>query len=107
MVFWFTLLLAAGAGALALGSWQPVRAEHWPAIAGLGLTGALGQHFITEAFRRAPAAVVTPFEYTALLWGAALDFAVWGVLPGLVTVAGGTIVIGAGLYVIYRERRTA
>lgn len=107
MVFWLTVLLSAGSGLLALADWQPVRVEDFPAIAGLGVTGALGQWLITEAFRRAPAAVVTPFEYTALLWGAVLDLAVWGVLPGAATLAGSSIVIAAGLYLIYRERRLA
>jgi drug/metabolite transporter (DMT)-like permease len=107
MVFWFTALLALGAGVLAIPGWRPLDAGHWPLFAGIGLTGALGQHFITEAFRHARAAVVAPFEYTALLWGAALDLAIWGVLPGTITLAGGGIVIGAGLYLMLRERRAA
>jgi drug/metabolite transporter (DMT)-like permease len=74
-------------------------------LAGVGLLGSLGQHFITEAFRNAPAAVVTPFEYTALLWGVLLDLAIWSVLPETVTLMGSTIVIAAGLYLISRERR--
>ena len=105
MVFWFTALLSVGAGLLAIPGWLPLQLDHWPLFVGIGVTGALGQHFITEAFRNAPAAVVAPFEYTALLWGVALDLAIWRVLPGGVTVTGGTIVIGAGLYLMARERR--
>ena len=107
MVFWFSVLLSAGAGLLAIPHWAPLQLDHWPLFVGVGVTGALGQHFITEAFRHAPAAVVAPFEYTALLWGVVLDLVIWHVLPGAVTLAGGTIVIGAGLYLIHRERRTA
>ena len=105
MVFWVMVLVALGAGALAIGSWVPVRPEHWPWLAGLGLVGAGGQHLVTEAFRHSPASVVAPFEYTALLWGVALDLLVWNVLPGVVTLAGGAVVAGAGLYLIARERR--
>jgi len=105
MVFWFSVLLAVGAGLLAIPHWVPLQPDHWPLFVGVGATGALGQHFITEAFRHAPAAVVAPFEYTALLWGVALDLVIWHVLPGAVTLAGGTIVIGAGLYLLARERR--
>jgi drug/metabolite transporter (DMT)-like permease len=104
MVLWFTVLLSAGAGLLAIPGWVPLVAGHWPLFVGIGVAGATGQHFITEAFRRAPAAVVAPFEYTALLWGVVLDLLVWGVLPGAVTLAGGAIVIGAGLYLLQRER---
>jgi drug/metabolite transporter (DMT)-like permease len=106
MVFWFSVLLSLGAGLLAIPGWVPLLAAHWPLILGIGLTGAIGQHFITEAFRRAPAAVVVPFEYTALLWGVVLDLAIWGVLPGSVTLAGGAIVVAAGLYLMARERVT-
>ena len=106
MVFWFTVLLAAGAGLLAIPGWVPLAASHWPLYVGIGVTGAIAQHFITEAFRHAPAAVVAPFEYTALLWGVVLDLVVWGVLPRGVTLAGGAIVIGAGLYLLRREARS-
>jgi drug/metabolite transporter (DMT)-like permease len=105
MVFWFTALLSLGAGLLSIPGWVPLAASHWPLLVGIGLTGALGQHFITEAFRRAPAAVVAPFEYTALLWGVLLDLVVWHVLPGAVTLLGSGIVIGAGLYLLRREAR--
>jgi len=106
MVFWFTALLSVGAGLLAIPGWLPLQLDHWPLFVGIGVTGALGQHFITEAFRNAPAAIVAPFEYTALLWGVALDLVVWRVLPGGVTLAGGAIVIGAGLYLMARERHS-
>jgi drug/metabolite transporter (DMT)-like permease len=105
MVFWFTAMLAVGAGLLALPGWQPLQATHAPLIVGVGVTGALGQYLITVAFRNAPAATVAPFEYTALVWGVGLDVAIWNVWPSTVTLTGGAIVIGAGLYVIERERR--
>jgi drug/metabolite transporter (DMT)-like permease len=103
LVFTFTVLMALGAGLLALPVWQPLRAVDVPWLVGIGLCGAIAQFLITEAFRRAPASVVAPLEYTALIWGVALDLIVWRVLPSGVTVAGGLIVIGAGLYLIRRE----
>ena len=105
MVFWFTLALAVGAGLLSIPGWQALQPEHLRLMVGVGACGALGQYLITVAFRSAPAATVTPFEYTALVWGALLDVAIWRVWPGTVTLVGGAIVISAGLYVIARERR--
>lgn len=103
-VFWFTVLLAVGAGLLSIPGWVPLQAGHWGLLLGIGVTGALGQHFITEAFRHAPAAVVAPFEYTALLWGVGLDLVIWRVLPGTATVAGAAVIVAAGLYLMARER---
>ncbi len=105
MVFWFTAMLAVGAGLMSLPAWRDIQWGDLPLMLGVGICGALGQHFITVAFRSAPAAVIAPFEYTALLWGVLLDIAIWHAVPGAVTVLGGSIVIGAGLYLIQRERR--
>ena len=109
MVFWLMAMLSVGAGLLSIAGWRPLQLPDWPLLLGLGLAGALGQYLITEAFRNAPVAVVTPLEYTALVWGMVLDFSIWHVLPGAATLLGGAIVVGAGLYVIRREamRRTA
>lgn len=107
MVFSFALLLSIGAGLLAIPGWQPLRLVDWPFMVGVGLTGAVAQGFITNAFRHAPASVITPFEYTALVWGMILDFVIWRVLPTGVTLLGGSIVIAAGLYIIHRERQAA
>ncbi len=104
MVFWFLLMLALGAGALAAPGWVPIAAADWPWILGVGLAGWGGQHLITEAFRLAPASTVAPYEYMALVWGAGIDWFVWHTLPAARTVAGAAIVIAAGLYLLHRER---
>ena len=104
MVFWFLVMMAAGAGAIALPGWVAVLAADWPWIAAIGLAGWAGQHLITEAFRLAPASVVAPFEYTALVWGIAIDWVVWQTMPGARMFAGAAIVIAAGLYLMNRER---
>jgi len=105
MVFWFMLMLAVFAGALAAPGWVPLQREHLPWLAAVGLLGALGQHFITEAFRHAPASTVAPFEYTALLYAVGIDWLVWQHAPSMRMFAGGAIIVGCGLYLIYLERR--
>jgi drug/metabolite transporter (DMT)-like permease len=107
MVFWYLLMLSIGAGALAAPGWVPLHADHWPWIVALGLTGWAGQHLITEAFRLAPASLVAPYEYTAMVWAVGIDWVVWQVLPGLRMLVGAAIVIGAGLYLLNRERKRA
>jgi drug/metabolite transporter (DMT)-like permease len=103
LVLSFTVLMFVGAGLLALPHWEPLQWRHAPWLVGIGLCGASAQFLMTEAFARAPASVVAPLEYTALIWGVVLDVVVWHVLPGGVTIAGGLIVIGAGLYLIRSE----
>lgn len=107
LVFWATALLAAGAGALAAPQWQPMPAAHWPLIAGLAVTGFLGQLAITEAFRHGQAAVVAPFEYTALAWGLGLDWLLWRSVPDATTLVGAAIIVASGVSLVRRERAQA
>lgn len=104
MVFWLTSLLALGAGALAAPAWVTVRPQDYPVIAGVAVTGALGQYAITEAFKRAQASVIAPFEYTALAWGLGLDWLLWQTSPSLRMLAGAAVIIASGVYLIHRER---
>lgn len=104
MVFWYLLMLSIGAAAIAAPGWVPIGAADWPWIAAIGLTGWAGQYLITEAFRLAPASLVAPYEYTALVWAVGLDWAVWQVLPGARMLTGSAIVVAAGLYLLQRER---
>lgn len=107
MVFWTMAVVAGAAGLLSVPTWTPVLLGDGWWILGLGITGAAGQHFITQAFRLAPASVVAPFEYTALLWGIALDWYLWDVLPGSRMLAGGSLVVISGLYLMWQSRQSA
>jgi drug/metabolite transporter (DMT)-like permease len=107
VVFWHLAIVTLAAGALAWPGWRPVAAEYWPWIAYCGLTGALGQYLFTAAFRLAPASTIAPFEYTAMLWGIALDWLVFATAPAVRVLVGGGIVIAGGVYVILDERRAA
>lgn len=91
-------------GIASLATWVPLQWEHWPWIAGVGLFGALGQYFFTEAFRHAQAGVIAPLEYTALIWGVLFDWLLWLTVPSSRMLTGAAIIVASGLYVIYRER---
>lgn len=104
MVFWMLTMMAPAATALALPNWVPVAAADIGLIAGVGVVGALGQFALTEAFARGEAAVIAPFEYTALAWGLGFDLALWGVLPDGLTWAGAGIIVASGIYLMRQER---
>jgi len=104
VVFWTIGLMTVFAAALAAPHWVALAPAHWKWLAAMGLLAAIGQHFLTEAFRSAPPATIAPFEYTALLWGIAIDRVVWHVLPSARVCLGGGIVIASGLYLLWHER---
>ncbi|WP_246022747.1 DMT family transporter [Cognatilysobacter terrigena] len=104
MMVWLLVIMAAGAGLLAIPEWRAVRVDHFLLIAGVGIAGTIGQYAVTEAFRLGEASLIAPLEYTALLWGVILDATLWGVLPDAMTWAGAAIIVASGLYLLRRER---
>jgi drug/metabolite transporter (DMT)-like permease len=107
VVFWMIGLMTLVAVCIAAPHWVPIRREDWALLAAIGVFSTIAQHLLTEAFRNAAPSVVAPFEYTALLWGIAIDRVVWGVFPTSRVYIGGGIVIASGLYLIWREHRTS
>jgi drug/metabolite transporter (DMT)-like permease len=104
MVVWMLAMLSVFSLALAWREWVPVDAAHWKPIAVLAIAGAIGQWGITEAFRRAPASLIAPLEYTALLWGLLADWLLWNTLPDRTVLAGAAVIVGCGLYLLRGER---
>lgn len=76
----------------------------WGLMIMIGASAALGHWFIIEAHRRAPAAVLSPFIYSQIIWMVALGWLVFNQLPDRWTFIGGSIVIASGLYLLYREQ---
>lgn len=74
-------------------------------LIGTGLLGSLGHFFLIAGHRIAPASVLSPFIYTQLVWVVILGYLVFDHIPNQWTMAGAAMVIGSGLYLLYRERR--
>lgn len=94
-------------GLVAPFAWRPLQASHLPLFLALAVFGTLGMMLITQAFRQAPAAIVAPFDYTALVWASLLGWLVWGEVPDDWTYAGAAVIIASGLYIVVRETRLA
>lgn len=67
----------------------------------LALLGLLG--YSTGFARARDTAIVAPFHYTQMIWGALLGYLIFGDVPALTTFAGSLLIILAGLIVIWRE----
>jgi len=59
---------------------------------------------MTQAFRLAPAGLLAPLDYTALLWATLFGWIFWSEIPDLVTYFGAAIIVSSGVYIIWRER---
>ncbi|MDO9637423.1 MAG: DMT family transporter [Pseudotabrizicola sp.] len=124
MAFWGNLVFLVIATAMALGfggttapDLHPslaflMRAWVWPTpldatlMAGCGVIAALGLTLLTQAYRIADANAVTPFEYSAMLWGILWGWAFFAEWPDALAWTGIAIIVAAGLFVLWRERVT-
>lgn len=71
----------------------------------LGIGGGLGQFFITQAYRHAPASIVAPMTYSATLWSTLLGFIFWSEVPEINFWIGGGLIVISGLSIMWHENR--
>ncbi|RWM83948.1 MAG: DMT family transporter [Mesorhizobium sp.] len=105
IVLWFSVT----ASVLALLSlpfgWQALTLAQAGLLIAAGFCGGLAQILMTAAYRHAEASVVAPFEYTSMLLGIAVGYLAFGDVPTVHMLVGGTIVVAAGIFIIWRERQ--
>ena len=79
----------------------------WPDLLLMCLLGAMascGMILFGTAYKLAESSFVAPFEYSSMIWAVLFGFLLFGDIPGLHTVAGGVIVVSAGLFMLWMDR---
>ena len=106
-----TLFYTALAGVLFCGGLLPFAAVA-PGLADaglmlfLGFLGVVSHYCLIRAFAAAPANIVAPFGYTALLWATLFGLLIFGEIPGPRTLLGAGLIASAGLFVFLHGPKT-
>ncbi len=69
-----------------------------------GVTASVAFLLLFTAYRIASPAVVSPFEYSILLWAPLIGWIYFEEIPNLNTVIGILIIISSGIYIFIREK---
>ncbi len=85
--------------------WTAPDLSHASILAWFFVLSALGQTLMVISFRFGPASTLAPFQYFQLLTAIAFGYVVFGTLPDAWTWTGIALIAGAGLYIVWRERR--
>jgi len=105
VVFWFQVIVftfALTGFRLLRGAWLDLPPPHlWIYLAATGLFATSGQVFMTRAYRMDSVPNVAAASYTGPVFGALLDLVVFGHWPSIQAIAGGTLVVGAGLWLVF------
>ncbi len=108
-VAWITAIVVSIGAALAMTviEWQPVTATEFGLMAGMAVFIGGGYLFATMTMRVGDISFVAPFRYTGLLWAMLMGFLMFGDWPDALTLIGGAIVVGAGMFTLLREAKLA
>ena len=99
-------LAVVGCAWAALDGWQPMSLRGVALVLGSSLLLAAGYQLLMIALRSgAEFSVIGSFRYASVLWALAIGYVLWGDVPNLPAVAGIAVVVGAGLYILHRERK--
>lgn len=106
-VTFITAVVITGAGAVAnvlFGAWSGVTIDEILYLALAAVFLFAGYYFSVAAMRLGDVATVTPFRYTVMIWAIFLGWLIWGDVPDIWTFLGIFIVVGTGIYTLWREQ---
>ncbi len=103
--FWTGTTGAVVMTAIGIFFWEPMRAADWGWMAVLCVSGAFGHWLLIKCYEMAEASAVQPFAYFHLVWASILGLTVFGETLRANVVLGAALVIAAGLFTLWRERR--
>ncbi len=105
IVLYFTLICTGGALMTAPFGW--VMPDKFTAMLLItaGILGGIGQLLLTESYRHADTSTIAPFDYASMLFALLIGYFVFAEVPTVVMLVGSSIVIAAGLFVIWREHQ--
>jgi drug/metabolite transporter (DMT)-like permease len=105
IVFWFSVTATVLSLTTLWWGWV------WPSppvlamLVGAGLIGGVGQICLTTSYRLAEASLIAPFDYVSMLLAIAIGFFVFDEVPTTTVLLGASIIIAAGVVIIWRERQ--
>ncbi|MDP6709993.1 MAG: DMT family transporter [Pelagibacteraceae bacterium] len=70
----------------------------------LGFTASVGFLLLFSAYRIASPAVVSPFEYSILVWSSLSGWFFFDEIPGIRTIFGIILIVCGGIYIFIREK---
>jgi drug/metabolite transporter (DMT)-like permease len=105
IVFYFSLIAAALSLVTLPFGWVLPGPRDAAILVGSGLLGGVGQILLTQSYRYAQTGVVAPFSYASMLFALVFGYLIFGEVPTVPMLAGAGLIITAGLFIMWRERR--
>lgn len=85
--------------------WTPIAPADWPAMIALCICGATSHYFLIKAYGLLTAVEVQPLTYLQLVLSGGVAVLFFGETVTVNMIVGAFIVVGAGLFTVWREHR--
>lgn len=105
IVFYFSLTATVLSLATIPFGWVMPTLTEGLILTAAGLLGGVGQILLTSSYREADASLVAPFDYASMIFALLIGYFVFAEVPTWTMLAGATLVIAAGVLIIWRERQ--
>ena len=105
--FWTGIVGCIAMTAIGLNFWDPVSQADWSIMLILSASGMLGHFLLIKCYEVAEASAVQPFAYLQLIWASLIGVIIFGEKITTNVLLGACIVVGAGLFTLWRERKVS
>ena len=105
--FWTGIVGCIAMTAIGLNFWDPVSQGDWSIMLILSASGMLGHFLLIKCYEVAEASAVQPFAYLQLIWASIIGIIIFGEQITTNVLIGACIIVGAGLFTLWRERKVS
>ena len=105
--FWTGIVGCIAMTAIGLNFWDPVSQGDWSIMLILSASGMLGHFLLIKCYEIAEVSAVQPFAYLQLIWASIIGIIIFGEQITTNVLIGACIIVGAGLFTLWRERKVS
>ena len=106
-VFWTGVVGSIAMTIIGLNYWDPVSKSDWSIMLLLSASGVVGHYLLIKCYEVAEASAVQPFAYLQLIWASMIGIIIFGEQITTNVLIGACIIVGAGLFTLWRERKVS
>ena len=105
--FWTGVVGSIAMTIIGLNYWDPVSKSDWSIMLLLSASGVVGHYLLIKCYEVAEASAVQPFAYLQLIWASIIGIIIFGEQITTNVLIGACIIVGAGLFTLWRERKVS
>ncbi len=105
--YWTGVVGSIAMTAIGLNFWDPVSRSDWSVMLLLSASGVVGHYLLIKCYEVAEASAIQPFAYLQLIWASMIGIIIFGEQITTNVLIGACIIVGAGLFTLWRERKVS